>query len=232
MEPIPESVEALRRLDPTGDGEDLRSVLAGAVAAAAVVIPGCVGVSVTLYEDGVPFTVTCAPPEVAEVDAAQYLDGGPCVAASVEGRENYVPDMELLDEDMWQEYAAMAGHHGIRSSLSLPIQRDGRISGAVNFYSSEPDAFHSRDETLARLFGSRVDEAVRNADLSFHTLHEARRLPASLDQRATIAQAVGVHMARRGTDIGTARTQLEHAAELAGIPLIQLAEAVLAVADR
>ena len=227
MEPIPETVDALRRLDPSGDGEDLRAVLASAVAAGAVVIPGCVGVSVTLYEDGLPFTLTCAPPAIAEVDASQYLDGGPCVAASDEGRENYVPDMELLDEDMWQEYAAMASRHGIRSSLSLPIQRDGAVTGAVNFYSSEPDAFAGRDETLARLLGARVELAVRNADLSFHTLHQARQLPVSLDQQATIAQAVGVHMARHGSDAGTARARLQQAADLAGIPLAQLAAAVI-----
>lgn len=228
MEPIPESADALRKLAPDGDGEDLRAVLASAVAAAAVVIPGCVGVSVTLYHDGTPFTLTCAPPEAAEVDAAQYLGGGPCVATADEGGENYLPDIELLDEDLWQEYAAVASLHGIRSSLSLPIERDGTVRGAVNFYSAEPDAFTGRDEALARLFGIRVEEAVRNADLSFHTLHQARQLPRTLDDRATVAQAVGVHMARHGTDADTARTQLCEAAALAGIPLMQLAEAVIA----
>lgn len=47
---------------------------------------------------------------------------------------------------------------------------------------------------------------MRNADLSFHTLHQARQLPRTLDDRATVAQAVGVHMARHGTDADTART--------------------------
>ncbi len=227
MEPIPESVDALRRLAPDADDEDLRSVLASAVAAAAVVIPACVGVSVTLYDHGQPFTLTCAPPELAEVDAAQYLDGGPCVATSQDGSENHLPDLEALDEDLWQQYAAIAGRNGIRSSLSLPIQRDGRVRGAVNFYSSEPDAFTGRDEALARLFGIRVEEAVRNADLSFHTLQQARDLPAALDRRELLEKAVGVHMARRGTDAETARSQLLVAAELAGIPLEQLAEAVV-----
>jgi len=227
VEPIPESADALSRLGAYAEGSDLRAVLAGAVAAAAVVIPRCVGVSVTLYDDGVPFTITCAPPETAEVDAAQYLDGGPCVETASGGEEQHVPDLDLMDEDVWQEYAAMASTHGIRSSLSLPIGRDGTISGAVNFYSAEPDAFAGRDEALARLFGIRVEDAVRNADLSFHTLHQARQLPETLDERATVAQAVGVHMARHGTDVDTAGAQLARAAELAGIPLVQLAQAVI-----
>lgn len=226
MEPIPESAQALRMLGPYG-GADLRAVLGSAVAAAAVAIPDCVGVSVTLYVDGIPFTIACAPPEVAEVDAAQYLDGGPCVQSAAEGGENRVPDLELLDEDLWQEYAAMAGRHGIRSSLSLPIERDGTVRGAVNFYSAQPGAFSGREEALTRLFGIRVEDAVRNADLSFHTLAQARQLPVTLDQRATIAQAVGVHMARHRTDAATAHDRLAQAAELAGIPLVQLAQAVL-----
>ena len=229
MEPVPESDEALEQL--SGVAPHLRSLLMSAATRAAEILPECVGVSVTLYERGTPFTVTVTPPGMAEVDAVQYLEGGPCVAAAVTQQEQRVSD--VLDEEQWQEYGAAAAHHGVRSSLSLPIVGSEGVSGAMNFYGGTADAFVGREHELAQMFGVEVEHAVRNADLSFLTLAQARRLPETLQSEVTVAQAVGVFVARHGCTVGEAEQRLEQAAGLAGISTERLAAAVVAgVSDR
>jgi hypothetical protein len=84
MEPISEVRAGLE--EPAGlleNPEDFASQLEAVATVAQGLVPSCRGVSPTWILNGDPFTITATSEELAVVDAAQYLDGGPCLAATV-----------------------------------------------------------------------------------------------------------------------------------------------------
>jgi GAF domain-containing protein len=227
MEAIPEVREAATRLAALADETlDLVQRLEAVSALALTLLPSCVGVSITVVVDGDPFTVTATPADIASLDAIQYLDGGPCVAAAAT-REPILVD-DVLDEPRWQMYSQAAAATGVRSSMSLPIPRAGDVPpGALNLYASDPHAFHGTQAQLAALFGVHVTELVENADLSFMTREFARELPQRLDDYEHLNQAAGVLMSMHGWDADHARERIRYAATRAGVTPRDVAKIVM-----
>lgn len=190
-------------------------------------IPSCVGVSLTLVVDGEPYTVTATSSEAALLDAAQYLDGGPCIDSAHSGAHVVVDD--VLDEDRWQLWGHAARGSGVRASLSLPLGVDGERPGALNLYASDPHAFSGRHELLAEVFHVPADRIVANGDLSFMTRDLARRLPERLAEKSTVDRAVGILAAVRGWEPAAARTRLDAAAARAGTTSAKVADLVLSL---
>jgi GAF domain-containing protein len=228
MEPIPEVRDATKRLAALADETvDLLERLEGVSALAVTLLPSCVGVSITVLVDGDPFTVTATSPDIASLDAVQYLGGGPCVDASDEGPVNVE---DVMSEPRWQLYSQAAAAQGVRSSLSLPFPGDGDTpSGALNLYASDPNAFHGVQEQLAQLFGVHVGELVLNADLSFMTREFARELPQRLEDYEQLNQAAGVLMALHGWDPDQARERIRYAAGRAGVATSDVAKIVMVI---
>jgi len=138
---------------------------------------------------------------------------------------------DVLDEERWRLYRHSSTTVGIRSSLSLPLRDDSdRIVGALNIYATEPGAFHGREEIFAEVFGAKVSELVKNADLTFQTREWARQLPDRVSARRKLETAVGVLMALRGWSPQEARAKLREAAEKAGIGVERVAEVVMEMA--
>jgi GAF domain-containing protein len=159
------------------------------------------------------------------LDAAQYIDGGPCEVAALSGEEVDVGD--VLDEDRWQLFALASAIKGVRSSLSLPLRRDRKVYGSINFYASTEYAFLGRERDLALMFGAQVQEAVANADLSMSSVQRARNTVQRLDERDTLNTAAGILAARKGMSTDEAFQSLLNAADRAGISPLALAELVL-----
>jgi len=226
MHPLPEVEAAATQLAALSDETlDLVQRLQNVSALAVALMPSCVGVSITVVADGEPFTVTATSPEMALIDAAQYLADGPCAVASRDGKQLDVDD--VLDEDRWQAFAATAAAAGVRSSMSVPLSSsEGTPLGALNLYADEPHAFRDSRERVAQLFGAHVDDLVSNADLAFLTRDFARRLPQQLADRERVREALGVLVAR-GMGATEARERLEYAAGRAGISLRSAADMVL-----
>ena len=212
MEAIPEVRAAATRLAALADETlDLVQDLEAVAGLAATLLPAVVGVSITVVVDGDPFTVTATSDEISALDAAQYLDGGPCTDASSETDPVLVGD--VLDERRWHLYAQAAAASGVRSSLSLPLRGSGDAPfGALNLYASTPDAFDGKQTQVAELFGVRVNELVLNADLSFMTRELARELPQRLEEHEQVNQAIGVLMGLHGWSEAEARERLDYAA--------------------
>lgn len=202
-------------------GQLLMSVCELAVA----VIPSCVGVSITMMGDSGPLTMTATLPELAVIDATQYLSGGPCMDCVEQGEALHVPD--VLDEKSWQEAAQVAAAHGVRSTLSMPLRDGDHVIGALNLYAGEPDSFDKSERLVAGIFGARLDEVITNADLSFMTRDFARELPKRLAASSRLDEAVGMLMARHGWDSREARERLNDAAARAGVPAARLAEVLV-----
>src|SRR3712207_4620582 len=156
------------------------------------VVPSLVGVSLGIVDENVTLTLMASADSLAALDAVQYADDGPCVAAVENVEITGITVDDLLDEGRWLAYARATAAYGIASSLSLPIVSGDAVVGGVNLYASTADAFDGRHAEVAEAVGSSAEYAVANADLSFRTLEAASEAPANVRERATINIAVGL----------------------------------------
>jgi len=215
----------LRVLAAGGD-EHLERDLDQAASALARTMPGLVGFSITVVEQGVTFTYLASGLDVAGLDAVQYLDGGPCEEAIEEGETIELDHQDLMDEGRWRLFAQAGDSSGVASTLSLPILEHGQVVGGVNLYGAGADTFEGRHEELASLFGAWAPGAVSNADLSFRSRLEAAGAVERLEELAMVDLAVGVLVAAHGIGPDEARARLEGAAARAGVGLAQVAQLV------
>jgi hypothetical protein len=93
--------------------------------------------AVTVRSGRMPLTAAHSDSLAAAVDEAQYEQGqGPCLHALDSGDIVAIPD--VTRDDRWAGYHAHALAHGVRSSLSLPLQADGLTTGALNLLREHP----------------------------------------------------------------------------------------------
>jgi GAF domain-containing protein len=228
VEPIPETRQVLDELVAEGDVA-VAAVVLRMGRQAKEIVPDCVGLSLALLEEDLTFTLVASSEEIAALDAMQYLDGGPCVEAAHEGSFTDVVTDDLQAEEQWQLYARASAAAGVSSSLTLPIQRAGRVIGTVNLYAASASAFEGRHQELASALGVSAELAVANADLTFSTRQEAIDTPERLADQKDVDIALGLIAESQGVDIPLARERLRAAAARAGISPGQAARAVRGV---
>ncbi|MFC7598310.1 GAF and ANTAR domain-containing protein [Terrabacter sp. GCM10028922] len=221
MEPLPQTRHALRLLSQYEDDE-LDLATAEVADSLANVVPGLVGFSLTLVQHGVTMTYVSSDPDLAVLDAAQYLDDGPC-EESLRTGETVASDSDVMDERAWHVFAQAAAARGVRSSLSLPVTVGGRVVAGVNLYGSEADTFERHHETLASLFGAEGSEAVTNADLAFATRREAVKAPERLQDLHVVDMATGIVAAAKHVTPEVAAARLRDSAMRAGITVSEFA---------
>lgn len=222
MEFLPHTQEALDEYLSLAD-PDLESSLMAMGDSAARIVPDCVGLSLTLYDEDLTFTLVASSLEVAEIDAMQYLDGGPCVATVQDSTEREEKVADLLDEDRWALFARASASAGVVSSLSLPVLERGRVVGGINLYASSSEAFTGHHRDLAEALGASAVGAVTNADLTFETRRRAEQAPGRLRAQLALDVAIGILAAREGLDVDAARARLLEASTRAGITVEQAA---------
>jgi GAF domain-containing protein len=217
MEPVPETAEALDEFlgyDDTELGDTLMEMGRRAKAIA----PDCVGLSLGLVRDDLTFTLVASGVGIAALDAAQYLDDGPCLQTARSAEVTAADVQDLLDEGRWSLFARASAASGIASSLSLPLYGKGAVVGGINLYGSTPDAFRGRHEALAEALGASAAEAVTDADLTFASRRRAAEAPQQLRRRNDVDTAIGLLAARYGESVEQAARRLASAAARAGLP--------------
>ena len=220
------------RRDAGSDGGELLALLASAgdlgsflgdlVRLAARQVPHAEACGLTLTRDGTGVTVASTGPLAERADERQYdVDAGPCLEAMRTGTAVRVDDM--AHEDRWTPYPARAAELGIRSSLSLPLVVDGRSSGALNLYATEPRVFSAEDEATAARWAGRATGALTVALRIADSDERAESLLGGLDTRATIGQAVGLLMARERCTADQAFALLRTASQRRNVKLRDIA---------
>ena len=225
MDPIPETEIALDML-MTKDS-DLADTLRRAATDLSVAAPTAMGFSLGVVAEGVTLTYLSSEPTVRLLDAVQYLAGGPCEDAVAEGRPLEFGGADPLDEQTWELFAQASAARGVRSTLSLPILREGHVIAGVNVYGSQQDTFRGRHDAVATVFGAWAPGAVSNADLSFSTRLEAAKAPGRIEDMTVVEMAVGVFVARYALSPDEARKKLTESAARAGITTILLAKLIV-----
>jgi GAF domain-containing protein len=171
-------------------------------------IPGAHDVSVTLLHDTGAHSAAFTGQLALELDEWQYEHGyGPCLDASRAHEVYSVPDMST--ETRWPEWAARALGAGAHSSLSIGLPSRDRVTGALNLYGTEPDAFDEEAITVARVFADYA--AVVLADDHHHEVRRSltRHLRTAMERRAVVEQAKGIIMGDRHCTAAEATAILE-----------------------
>ena len=227
MELLPHTKEALDEYLNLAD-PDLEDSLITMGDSAARIVPECVGMSLTLYDqEDLTFTLVASSLPVTEGVQARDTTPADQGAAPDDGRAGGAAD--LLDEDRWAAFARASAAAGVASSLSLPIIDHDRVVGGINLYASSTDAFSGHHGDLADALGASASGAVANADLSFETRRRAEEAPRQLRDLRLTEVATGILAAREGLDVETARYRLIDAARHAGITEVQAAEMLIRI---
>jgi GAF domain-containing protein len=132
-----------------------------------------------------------------DLDETQYERGhGPCLHAARTGELTEIADTRT--ESRWRDYAQRAAEAGNLSSLSIPlaIDEDEQISGALNLYAREANAFDEDSRSAAQAFGPYAAVATGNMHAYQSARGMAENLQAALESRAVIDQAKGILIER------------------------------------
>ena len=160
-------------------------------------LPQVTHVGITLMVDGRPGTAIFTHPEVPEIDQAQYRTGeGPCLDAFRDGLPYIIES--TLDAGKWQAFRDSAAHHGVLSSMSLPMIAHAGPIGALNMYSETEAAFGAADCEVGNAFASQAAFVLANAQAYWDARTLSENLAQAMVSRATIEQAKGIIIATSG----------------------------------
>ena len=210
---------------------DLQHTVEGIVTAVTKTVPGAEDAGVSVREGAKLRTVAATSELVQRLNGIEHdLGEGPCVQAELEHRVYRIDDMAL--ETRWPRFAAAAAGTGIQSMLGYRLFITGRTLGALDLYSSKPNAFDTDAELIGELFAAHAAVAMIGST-------QQAEWKAALGSRDVIGMAKGILMQREHlTDDGAfdllARTSQKaniKVQDIAGWLVAQANEGARAVAN-
>jgi hypothetical protein len=202
---------------------DAQTTLARIVNLAVKTIDGCEHAGISMVA-GRTVTSPASSDEVpAIVDRIQSETGqGPCVDAIKEHEVFQTGHLSL--DDRWPDFSRRAhAESGIESILSFRLFADGTL-GALNLYSTLPDAFDERDVAVGSVFAA-------HAAVAWSTSRDIQNLQAGMDSRQLIGEATGILMARQNISEEEAFDMLRRASQRLNVKLRLVAERVVRPED-
>ena len=163
---------------------------------ATTVVPGNPEASVSLLVKDQPTTAVATGQLATDLGETQYERGyGPCLHAARTGELTEIADTRT--DSRWPNYMPRAAAHGALSSLSVPLAIDDQeVTGALNIYARQPNAFDEDSRTVATRFGPYAAVAAGNLYAYQTARNRADDLQRALDTRGVIDQAKGILMDR------------------------------------
>ncbi|MCZ2828646.1 GAF and ANTAR domain-containing protein [Modestobacter sp. VKM Ac-2986] len=191
-----QALDALERLGNIAlRDQSMESVLRTVTDLAKEVLPGSPEVSITLLANDKATTAVSTGQLAMDLDESQYGRGyGPCLHAASTGELTEISDAST--DPRWPEYAEVARERGSGSSLSVPLRIQEGLSGALNVYARETDAFDDEARQAAQKFAPYAAVAVANMHAYETARNMADNLQVALESRAVIDQAKGILMER------------------------------------
>ncbi len=232
MEPLPETAEADDLYGPfIYENADLLEQLVAMGDQVALLAPGCLGLSYSLVEEDVVFTVVDTHRGAAPRDAVQNAEGGPSVTPVATDQVTSQHDTDPLREESWLSTAAATSTAGIASTLSLPVSDHGRVTGAFNLYGATTTTFDGHFDEIARLLGAWAKGAVTNADLDFTTRGLAQQAPHLLRETTRLTVAAVLVANDQASTLTQAKEHLRNEALRAGVPLHVLVDSTISALE-
>jgi hypothetical protein len=185
----------------------------------------CCGASCMVSEGGPERPAAVTHPDLAALVSVQLRSGDGPIPAALE-RGEPVDSADLLREERWPAYRAMALDSGVRSSVTIPFRRSG-LTVTLSLYSFRPGALEGAPHGPARALGDlAVTCLVR--DRSYRAaLTELDQLGAALRTRPVVDQACGIVMHVLGCDADAAFGVLRRVSQATQRKLSDVASAVV-----
>jgi GAF domain-containing protein len=210
----------------SADGHPLNDILVSTVNLARLVLPFEVESSITLIDAEEATTPAFTGRVALELDETQYSLGyGPCLAAAEAGQQIAIPDTAA--DYRWPRFSRDASDKGVRSTLSVPLPVQRQLIGALNMYSTGPDAFDAGFVALTEKLGAYAAVAISNTTLYVSASQQAEQMAAAMASRAVIEQAKGMLMAQHKCDADEAFNLLVKLSQQTGRKLRAVAVALV-----
>lgn len=156
------------------------------------------------------------PRTVDEIQAE--VDEGPCLDAIREHEVFRTPDLSA--ESRWPQFSKRAHEEtGITSILSLRLFSEADTMGALNLYSTRPDAFDDSAVALGAIFATHAAVAMRSAKREANLERKAQT-------RDLIGRAKGIVMSLEHVSEDKAFELLVEASQRLNVKLVDVAEEV------
>lgn len=172
-----------------------------------------------------PVTVASSDARAGAVDELEYNGGdGPCLQAMRTGELVRMPDVER--EVRWGLYPQHAFAAGVRSSVSYPLFVQGAAVGAVNLYSGDAGRWSHEVEAAALLAVEMVAGIFREIyRIAVGLARDPVVMPTLGD--AVIDVAVGMLVARDGSDAGHAEALIRAQAGRDNVAVTSVAQGIV-----
>jgi hypothetical protein len=214
----------------------LDEVLSRIVEAATSVVDGCESASVTFSDSERHWTAATHGPLAGAADDLQHrLGEGPCLSA-VDEPVARLGEFEGIDDqaerwptlrDAWTTVDAVAV---LSCGLFLP-PTTSKHQGALNLYTTRPDAFGPDTLDLGRILAAHASVAVATAQERETSQRKEDDFRVALEGRDVIGQAKGVLMEREGIPADQAFDILRRASQRLNLKLRDIARQVVATHD-
>jgi ANTAR domain/GAF domain len=184
------------------------------------------GVAVTMSSaDGRPTTVGASTELARRVDQVQFEIGfGPCLRALRGDGGAYVPDLSV---EQWGDYGRAAAALGIRSCVSIPIERAGEMLAVAKVYAAEVDGLSSDQRQHAVAYAREVAGSLGLARSLTSHAYELDDRTTAMNTRRTIDLAIGVVMERTQCSADVAFATLKKQSQHTNTPVSDVAQAVV-----
>ncbi|UUU29634.1 ANTAR domain-containing protein [Streptomyces sp. CA-210063] len=185
----------------------------------------CCGASSVASDRGTERSAAVTHPDLAGLVSVQLRSGDGPIPASLE-RGEPVDSADLLREERWPEYRAVALDAGVRSSVTLPFRRSG-LTVTLSLYSFRPHTLGDAPHGPARALGDLAATCIVRDRSYRDALTELGQLGTALRTRPVVDQACGMVMHILGCDADTAFTVLRRISQGTNRKLSDVASAVV-----
>ncbi len=187
--------------------------------------PGCCGAVATIADGGTERRTTATHPDLAALASVQLdLGDGPIPTALDRGEP--VDTEDLLNEERWPQYRALALDSGVRASMTIPFRRSG-MEVTVSLYSFRPGSLERAAYGPVGVLGEQTTASLVRDRRYREALAEVGQLETALRSRAVIDQASGIVMHVLRCDSDEAFAVLRQMSQRTNRKLAEVAEAVV-----
>jgi GAF domain-containing protein len=184
----------------------------------------CCGAVATVADGGAERRAAATHPDLAALASVQLASGdGPIQAALDTGEP--VDAEDLLTEDRWPGYRAVALESGVRSTLTLPFSSGG-IDVTLSLYSFRAGSLGDAVRGPAVILGEQATASLVRERRYRAALAEVDQLENALRSRPVIDRASGILMHVLGCDATEAFHVLRQVSQRTNRKLADVAQAV------
>lgn len=185
----------------------------------------CCGASSLVSENGTERPAAVTHPDLAGLVSVQLRSGDGPIPAALE-RGEPVDSADLLSDERWPAYRAVALDAGVRSSVTMPFRRSS-LTVTLSLYSFRPGALEDAPHGPARALGDLTTTCLVR-DRSYRAaLTQLDQLGAALRTRPVVDQGCGIVMHVLGCDADAAFAVLRRISQSTNRKLSDVASAVV-----